>query len=128
MGTYSDLVQTSTTSTPKNEKIQITKKRTSERSLEATDQRNKQRTVRPTKQPTIEVSNNRMMIRHTFDIFDDQLQALYLYQLECVQNGSHKPKMGDMIQEALDGYLAKQGVGKNDLKNERSNDPTIQRQ
>lgn len=78
--------------------------------------------MEPTNHSTNGRTFQRTKIRHTFDIFADQLQALHQHQLECIQAGGQKPKLGDMIQEALDDYLAKKGVGKKAQKTERSNE------
>lgn len=47
----------------------------------------------------------RLIIRHAFDIYSDQLYGLQAIQLEAVQNGKKKPKLGTMVQKALDLYL-----------------------
>ena len=126
MGTYSDLVQTPPSPTLKEEKKQETKKRTFQRSVVATNQRSKEqtmeRTVEPTHHPTNGRTFQRTKIRHTFDIFADQIQALHQLQLEYIQAGGLKPKLGDMIQEALDDFLTKKGIRKKEQKTERSNE------
>jgi hypothetical protein len=50
----------------------------------------------------------RSKIRHTFDIFADQLHDLQALQLKAVQAGKRKPTLGKMVQQALDWYLARQ--------------------
>jgi|GEM_PF-5189580 hypothetical protein len=55
---------------------------------------------------TVERKKNRVKIRHTFDIFADQLVALQTLQLAAVQNGRRKPALGKMVQQAIDLYLA----------------------
>lgn len=47
----------------------------------------------------------RVRIRHAFDIFEDQLRSLHTIQLEAVQASKRKPKLGEMVQQALDLYL-----------------------
>ena len=69
-------------------------KRTDVRTYERTD-------VRTQKKPI------RRKIRHAFDIYEDQLQALQILQFEAVQKGKKKPKLGKMVQEAIDQYLKK---------------------
>ena len=49
----------------------------------------------------------RVLIRHSFDIFEDQLQGLIELQLEAVHARKQKPKLGQMVQEAIDVYLTK---------------------
>ena len=77
-----------------------------------------------TKEPTNERSNvptvQRTKVRHTFDIYADQIVSLHQHQLETLQNEGIKPHLGEMVQEALDDYLVKKGVGKT-KKTERSN-------
>ncbi len=77
---------------PKNER--------SERSNERTNERSNVQTVQRTK------------VRHTFDIYADQIVSLHQHQLETLQNEGIKPHLGEMVQEALDDYLVKKGVGK----------------
>lgn len=90
----------------------------SDRSNERTNERSNVRTVQRTK------------VRHTFDIFADQLNSLHQYQLEIIQAEGNKPRLGDLVQEALDDYLMKKGVGKT-KETERSNgavnEPTNER-
>ncbi|WP_420628636.1 hypothetical protein [Candidatus Leptofilum sp.] len=77
-----------------------TEKRTFERSNEPTNDRTTEQ---------IEKNNSeqlaRRKVRHTFDIYEDQLQALHTLQLKAVQQGKRKPKLGTMVQEAIDSYL-----------------------
>ena len=54
---------------------------------------------------TDEREEKRVKTRHAFDIFEDQLLSLHRLQLESVQAGKKKPKLGDMVQKALDDYL-----------------------
>lgn len=79
---------------------------------------------RPTKRnnvPNIERSNERtgqrIKIRHTFDIYKDQLTSLHSLQLISLQEKNYKLKLGDMVQEALDAYIQKHT---NKPTNERS--------
>jgi len=51
------------------------------------------------------VKPKRQKIRHAFDIYQDQLFALQMRQLEAVQKGKRKPKLGKMVQDAIDLYL-----------------------
>ncbi|MCL4552431.1 MAG: hypothetical protein M1305_02590 [Candidatus Marsarchaeota archaeon] len=53
----------------------------------------------------------RVKIRHAFDIFEDQLRALQLLQLEAVRADKKKRKLGEMVQEAIDLFLERQGKG-----------------
>ena len=98
------------------------KQRTFERSLNGTNQGSKKRTVEPTNHSSNEPTKQRTKVRHTFDIFADQLQGLHQYQLECIQDGTRKPKLGDMVQVALDEYLAKQGIASQAPNTEHSNE------
>ena len=51
----------------------------------------------------------RRKIRHAFDIYQDQLISLQMRQLEAVQRGKRKPKLGKMVQDAIDLYLKQAG-------------------
>jgi hypothetical protein len=48
---------------------------------------------------------NRVKIRHTFDVYQDQLIALQGIQFEKVQAGKRKPKLGKMVSDGIDMYL-----------------------
>lgn len=48
----------------------------------------------------------RTIIRHSFDIRRDQLQALAEIQAQVFASTGRKPKMGELAQEALDLYIA----------------------
>lgn len=50
----------------------------------------------------------RQIIRHTFDIFQDQLVRLQFLQVETMRQGKRKPKLGKMVQQALEQYLTQQ--------------------
>jgi hypothetical protein len=71
-------------------------KRTNVPSYGRTNERTNVRTV---------IKPKRQKIRHAFDIYRDQLLSLQMQQLEAVQKGKRKPKLGKMVQEAIDLYL-----------------------
>lgn len=50
----------------------------------------------------------REKIRHTFDIYKDQLIELQRIQWERVQGGKKKPKLGKMVSEGIDLYTKQQ--------------------
>lgn len=49
--------------------------------------------------------SERLVIRHTFDIFQDQLVDLKRLQIEAMQQRRRKRKLGQMVQQALDQYI-----------------------
>lgn len=61
----------------------------------------------------------RTKIRHTFDIFKDQLDSLYSLQLGAIRDHKTKQTLGDMVQAALDLYIQKRS---NEASNERSDE------
>jgi hypothetical protein len=64
------------------------------------------RTARPqAKERTIVETTERTKIRHTFDIFQDQLLALTEIQAGRFKQTGRKPRVGDLVQEALDAYI-----------------------
>ena len=74
-------------------------KRSDERTFERPNERSNERlNERPHKQ-------KREKIRHTFDIYRDQLIALQMIQLEKVQAGKKKPKLGKMVAEGIDLFI-----------------------
>jgi hypothetical protein len=81
-------------------------KRSNERTLERPDERSNERlNERPAKQ-------KREKIRHTFDIYRDQLIELQRIQWERVQAGKKKPKLGKMVAEGIDLYIKQQATKK----------------
>jgi hypothetical protein len=56
----------------------------------------------------IEVTLQRTKVRHTFDIFKDQLAALRKIQLEREELFGKRSLLGDLAQEALDMFITKQ--------------------
>lgn len=69
------------------------------RSSEQTDDASNERTV--------ERTNGRLRVRHSFDVFADQLLALTEIQAEQYRKTGHKPKMGELVQTAIDAYIAR---------------------
>lgn len=53
----------------------------------------------------IEIPKNRRKIRSSFDIFEDQKSGLEKIQLATADSGQKKPKLGNMVQKALDLYI-----------------------
>lgn len=58
---------------------------------------------------TFERSNERDKIRHSFDIYRDQLLSLSDIQADIFRQTGKKPKVGDLVQEALDAFVSKYG-------------------
>ncbi len=67
---------------------------------------NEQRNERSNVQKNEDVLE-RLVIRHTFDIFQDQLVDLKRLQIEAMQQRRRKRKLGQMVQIALDQYIKK---------------------
>ena len=65
------------------------------RSNDRTFERPSERTEKP----------KREKIRHTFDIYKDQLMAPQVIQLEAVQSGKKKPKLGSMVSKGIDLFI-----------------------
>jgi hypothetical protein len=57
---------------------------------------------------SIEATLQRTKVRHTFDIFKDQLAALRKIQLEREELFGKRYLLGDLAQEALDLFITKQ--------------------
>ncbi len=53
-------------------------------------------------------NRTRIRIRHPFNIYADQLEALQRIQLERMQAGKKKPTLAKMVTQALDQYLKEQ--------------------
>src|ERR671938_89316 len=65
-------------------------------------------TTKPSKKPTNERTFQRRKIRHTFDVFDDQLLSLREIALEREKAFGQRVLLGDLAQEALDMLIAKE--------------------
>jgi len=98
---------TATTHTQaQNESIQD-QKRSNERTFERSNERSIERlNERPPKL-------KREKVRHTFDIYKDQLIELQRIQWEKVQAGKKKPKLGKMVSEGIDLYIKQQASKRN---------------
>jgi len=53
--------------------------------------------------------DERRVIRHSFDIYHDQLMQLGEIQMRRYRATGKKPKLGRLVQEALDHYIEGQG-------------------
>ena len=81
-------------------------KRTNKRTFERPNERSNERSsVKPPKR-------KREKIRHTFDIYRDQLVALQMLQLEKFQAGKKKPKLGKMVAEGIDLFIKQEASKK----------------
>jgi hypothetical protein len=63
-------------------------------------------------------TNERPKVRHSFDIYRDQLLSLAQIQAERFRESGRKPKVGELVQEAIDQYVAATKQT-NDRTNER---------
>ncbi len=69
---------------------------------------------------TNERTVERLIVRHSFDIGRDQLMALAEIQTHIFNETGRKPKLGPLVQEALDAYITKHRKRPNERTNERS--------
>ncbi len=53
----------------------------------------------------------RRKVRHSFDIYEDQLVSLADIQAHLYRRNGKKPKVGDLVQQALDAYIASANQG-----------------
>ena len=65
---------------------------------------------------SFERTNERTRTRHSFDVFKDQIAALSEIQVRLFRQTGAKPKLGELVQQALDDYI--------DRMNDRSNERT----
>jgi hypothetical protein len=66
-------------------------------------------------------TDERIQRRHSFDVWQDQLIALTEIQTQMFHNTGRKPKLGELVQEALDDYIAKQRTQTIERSNVRLN-------
>jgi len=93
--------------------------RTNDRSNERTDAAGPQ--IATTSAPVRSVSrpNERTRVRHSFDVFEDQLQALTDIQADVFHQTNRKPKVGELVQKALDEYIHRHRRRRNDRSTAR---------
>jgi len=95
--------------------------RTNDRSAVRTNQRTTGRTTgRTNERPGVADARvdspppaERLRVRHSFDVYHDQLLALAAIQAERFRTTTRKPKIGELVQEAIDAFIR---------TNERTND------
>jgi hypothetical protein len=75
---------------------------------------------RPSVRP-FDRTDERIQRRHSFDVWQDQLIALTEIQTQMFHKTGRKPKLGELVQEALDAYIAKQRAQTIERSNERLN-------
>lgn len=74
---------------------------------------------RRTNERSNERTVERTRVRHSFDIWQDQLLGLSEIQADRFSQSGKKPKLGELVQEALDAYIAKERKRTNERTNER---------
>ncbi len=83
-----------------------------EKELKEDEQTAIQATTKPSNEPTNERRNLRLnqreKIRHTFDIYKDQLLSLRQVTLEREATFGDRVLLGDVVQEALDMFITKE--------------------
>jgi hypothetical protein len=77
------------------------------------------RTNGATNERTNERTLERSRVRHSFDIWQDQLLGLSEIQADRFSRTGRKPKLGELVQEALDVYITKERKRTNVRTNER---------
>jgi hypothetical protein len=78
--------------------------KTNERTL----QRSNERPLEPTNEQNSVLPYNRMKIRHTFDIYADQLLALREIAIDQEKMFGERVLLGDLAQQALDMLISKE--------------------
>ncbi len=63
-----------------------------------------------------------MRVRHSFDIWEDQLLSLAAIQADRFAASRRKPKLGELVQEALDAYIREHNAARNERSNIRTNE------
>lgn len=79
---------------------------------------------------TVVIPADRVKTRHSYDVFEDQKEALEKIQMALKYSGQKKkPVLGEMVQEAIDLYIQQQAKKLNNLKiiKERSSERTNER-
>jgi hypothetical protein len=118
-----DVVESELAAAEERQAVPVTQPETEERPdasgrAVARSTRSRKGSERSNEPPNVR-TNERTKIRHTFDIFQDQLLALAEIQAARFKQVGRKPKIGELAQEALDAYI--------DAVHERSNERTKRR-
>lgn len=71
---------------------------------------------------TIVASDDRPKVRHSFDVYKDQITALTAIQARLFSSTGKKPKLGELVQQALDDYIRKHEEHIRDRSNERTDE------
>jgi hypothetical protein len=114
-------------SPPTPDPVDIPRADTSANSDRPTDRSNERtngtpirpRTSRTSDRP-FERTNERLVVRHSFDVLQDQLLALADIQAEIFRSTRRKPKLGELVQQALDDYIQRHRRRTNGRSNERT--------
>src|SRR5947209_1554135 len=80
--------------------------------------------LQATHERTNERTNERPKVRHSFDVYKDQLLHLTDIQADVFRRTGRKPKVGDLVQEALDTYIDTHLQTTTERRNVRTNDRT----
>lgn len=64
----------------------------------------------------------RAKVRHSFDVYKDQITALTAIQARLFSRTGTKPKLGELVQRALDDYIQTHEEHIDDRSNERTNE------
>lgn len=87
------------------------KVKTTKRAFHRMIERPNDRTVKVSKgRTTILPGEVRRKVRHSFDIFEDQVLPLKEIQLARQRESGNKCLLGDLVQEALDMFIAEEHV------------------
>jgi hypothetical protein len=81
-----------------------------ERSFDRTFERPNERSNERSNARPVKVKREK--IRHTFDIYRDQLVTLQMIQLDKFQAGKKKPKLGKMVAEGIDLFIKQEASKK----------------
>ena len=76
-----------------------------DRQREQSDARTIERPAENTNGHAIKSTAERAKVRHSFDVYRDQLLALGDIQQSMARQQGKRPRLGDLVQEALDSYI-----------------------
>lgn len=77
-----------------------------------------------TNERTFERPPERVRVRHSFDVWQDQLLSLVEIQTNIFSKTGKKPKLGELVQAALETYISKHKRRTNERSNERTYERT----
>jgi len=96
---------------PKEEverEVQEPRKASDDQSAKVTSRKHGERTSERPNVRTDGIKVERLIVRHSFDIYQDQLHALKDVQASIYKITRKEPRLGELVRKAIDAYLVRE--------------------